>query len=182
MGDKAQTPKEFPDVRLHKLKDYIDAEFAGEHKVKGKIEELRTWRVNALESDFRRFDASLRHGLTTLVGRRSELEKMLDVLNTANSGKAQVIDISGDAGLGKTRLVHEFRQRLAADKVMWLQGNCMSSGQGIPFLPFIEVVRSSFDIADDTRQAAVEHQLRRGLDLLGLESDEGTPYLLNLLG
>jgi hypothetical protein len=117
VGDKAQTPKEFPDVRLHKLKDYIDAEFAGEHKVKGKIEELRTWRVNALESDFRRFDASLRHGLTTLVGRRSELEKMLDVLNTANSGKAQVIDISGDAGLSfQTRAYSGRGLQLAAGR------------------------------------------------------------------
>ncbi|MDP6812206.1 MAG: AAA family ATPase [Alphaproteobacteria bacterium] len=164
------------------VKDYVDAEFVGEHQVRGKSDAQRIWRVDALETGVRRFDASLRRGLTTLVGRRSELETMLDIQEIVRGGEAQVMNVVGEAGLGKSRLVHEFRQRLPSEDVTWLQGNCSASGREVPFLPFIEVVRSSFGVAENTDGAAIEHRLSRGLEMLGLDPTEGVPYLLNLLG
>ncbi len=164
------------------VKDYVEAEFAGEYAVRGKSDGQRIWRLNAVRSGVRRFDASKRHGLTTLVGRRSELDRMLAILQSITAGEAHVIDIVGDAGLGKTRLVHEFQTQVPADAVLWLQGNCAINGRTTPFLPFIEVVRSSFGIAEDAGEAAIERRLRRGLEVLGLDADAGVPYLLNLLG
>jgi class 3 adenylate cyclase/tetratricopeptide (TPR) repeat protein len=162
--------------------DFVESEFAGEHPVKGKTEPQSIWQVNALKAGVRRFDASLRRGLTTLVGRRPELESMQENARIAAAGQTRIVNIVGDVGLGKSRLVHEFRERLPENGGMWLQGNCSAGGQGVPFLPFIEVVRSSFRVAEEESGEAVERRLRRGLEVLGLDPDAEVPYLLNLLG
>lgn len=65
---------------------------------------------------------------------------------------------------------------------MWLQGNCSESGHGTPFLPFIDVVRSSFRVDEKESETALERRLKRGLERLGLDADAEAPYLLNLLG
>ncbi|MBL6945649.1 MAG: AAA family ATPase [Rhodospirillales bacterium] len=162
--------------------DFVDAEFAGEHSVKGKIEPQKIWRVDALKLGARRFDASLTRGLTALVGRRREVETMLDEMSTAVNGALRIIQITGDAGIGKSRLVHEFQQRLPKNGTMWLQGNCTESGRNTPYLPFIEVVRSSFRIAPDENSSSVERKLKRGLRILGIDAEDEAPYLQNLLG
>ena len=58
--------------------------------------------------------------------------------------------ITGEAGIGKLRLVLDFRQALAAagETVTWLEGRCLSFGQAIPFLPLVEQLRVNFDIAE----------------------------------
>ena len=108
--------------------DFVVAEFSGEHKVKGKTEAQKIWRVDGLHSDTSRFDAALRRGLTQLVGRQNELDVLLDLANTTSGGAARTVNISGEAGLGKSRLVYEFRQRTKDGDAMWLQGNCSESG------------------------------------------------------
>jgi tetratricopeptide (TPR) repeat protein len=162
--------------------DFVESEFAGEHPVKGKTEPQSIWQVNALKAGVRRFDASLRRGLTTLVGRRQELESMQENARIAAEGQTRIVNIVGDVGLGKSRLVHEFRQRLPENGGMWLQGNCTAGNQGVPFWPFIEVVRSSFRVAEEETGEAVERRLKRGLEVLGLDPEAEVPYLLNLLG
>ena len=71
------------------------------------------------------------------------LERGLD------KGRTQpcVIDLVADPGMGKSRLLHEFRQRIGKDRVFVLSGSCSPDGQQTPFLPFIEVVRGSFQVS-----------------------------------
>lgn len=49
--------------------------------------------------------------------------------------------------MGKSRLLHEFRQRIGKDRAFFLSGSCSPDGQQTPFLPFIGVVRGSFRIS-----------------------------------
>ena len=49
--------------------------------------------------------------------------------------------------MGKSRLLHEFRQRIGKERAFVLSGNCSPDGQQTPFLPFIEVVRGSFRVS-----------------------------------
>jgi predicted ATPase len=52
-----------------------------------------------------------------------------------------------EPGMGKSRLLHEFRQRIGKDRAFILSGSCSPDGQQTPFLPFIEVVRGSFQVS-----------------------------------
>ena len=54
-----------------------------------------------------------------------------------------MIDLAAEPGMGKSRLLYEFRQRIGKVALI-LTGSCSSDGQQTPFLPFIEVVRSAF--------------------------------------
>ena len=59
-----------------------------------------------------------------------------------------MVFVSGDAGIGKSRLLFEFQQQLAAanEEVTWLEGRCVSFGASIPMLPTVDQLRETFRI------------------------------------
>ena len=167
----------------HKLVEgYVHADFAGEREVKGKTEAQRVYRLEGMKTGVTRFDVSVGRGLTKLIGRRRELETLLGIWDEARAGRLRVANVSGEAGIGKSRLVYEFRRRLDDDSVFLLEGHCTAESRATPFLPFIDVMRRSFRIGDRADTAEAEHKLGRGLEVLGLEPADHIPYLLNLLG
>ena len=82
-------------------------------------------------------------GLSTFVGRERELEVLERALNNARS-QLRVVDLVAEPGMGKSRLLYEFRQRIGKERAFSFSGSCSPDGQQTPFLPFIEVVRGSF--------------------------------------
>jgi class 3 adenylate cyclase/tetratricopeptide (TPR) repeat protein len=161
---------------------YAESTFLGERAIKGKSEPQRVHSLVGLKSEVSRFDVSVSRGLTTLVGRQAELETLTRCWEEARAGALRIVDIVGEAGIGKSRLVHDFRLLLDADKVFILQGRCTAEGATTPFLPFIEIVRASFRMLAQSKRADVERRLRRGLETLGIDVAGSLPYLLNLLG
>ena len=121
----------------------VDASFAGEHTIKGKSEPQKVYRLNAVRQGATRFEAAISRGLSAFVGREHELEVLERGLDEARS-ELCVIDLVAEPGMGKSRLLHEFRQRIGKDRAFVLSGSCSPDGQQTPFLPFIEVVRGSF--------------------------------------
>ena len=93
-----------------------------------------------------------------------------------------VIDIVAEPGMGKSRLLHEFRQRIGKERAFILSGSCSPDGQQTPFLPFIEVVRGSFQVSAGEAEKEVARKLEMGLTVLGLQSQQNLGLLLNLLG
>jgi class 3 adenylate cyclase len=158
----------------------VEAGFAGEHQVKGKSESQKAYRLEAIRHGAARFDAALSRGLTAYVGRDRELETLERRLAETRSG-IQVIDIAGEPGIGKSRLLHEFRQRIGKSGAFMLLGGCSPEDRQTPFLPFIELVRGSFRVAAGEDQVAVARKLDDGLKVLGLESAQNLGLLLNLL-
>ncbi len=159
----------------------VDASFAGEHQVKGKTETQKTYRLDAIRQGASRFDSSLSRGLTTYIGRDRELETLERGLDAIGAGIG-VIDIVGEPGIGKSRLLHEFRGQITKDRAGVLIGNCTSDGQQTPFLSFIEIIRSAFRITAGDPEAIVARHLEDGLKALGLASPQNLALLLNLLG
>jgi class 3 adenylate cyclase len=159
----------------------VESHFVGMRDIKGKSEPQRIFQLNALRKGAVRFDVALSRGLTTYIGRDREFETLERLLAEARSG-LRVIDVSGEPGIGKSRLVYEFHQRLAKTRAFVLAGSCASDGQQTPFLPFIEVVRGSFRVAVGEAEAAVASKLEDGLKVLGMASSRNLGLLLNLLG
>ena len=164
------------------VEGYVDSEFAGERAIKGKAEPQKLWRLNGVREGVSRFDVSLGRGLTPLIGRRREIESLESRWREASAGAVRAANIVGEAGIGKSRLAYEFRARLDDGKTFFLDGHCTAEGRTTPFLPFIEVVRTSFRIPDEADAPEAERRLVRGLEVLGLAAEEILPYLMNLLG
>ncbi len=91
-----------------------ETSFDGEHPIKGKTKPQKVWRLTSVRKGGTRFDASLGRGLTPYIGRDDELAMLQNALRRAQD-RLHVIDVVAEPGLGKTRLVFEFRQRLNVD-------------------------------------------------------------------
>ncbi len=160
---------------------FAETETLGERRIKGKSAPQTVYRLKSLNEQVSRFDASVERGLTKLVGRGAELRALKDEWRRSRESARSIV-ITGEPGLGKSRLLYEFRKSLEEEDAFILQGDCLAAGENKPFSPFVEVVRSSFRIGDQETPSALERKLTRGLELLGLKPETSLPYVLNLLG
>ena len=162
---------------------FFEALDLGEVVVKGHAP-VRAFEVVRARGRRARLDVAAERGLTLLVGRERELETLVGLFTQVAAGHGQVVSIVGDAGIGKSRMLHEFRRRLASTgaDATWLEGRCVSFGQSIPFLPVIDQLRESFGIQEFDGEpeiiAKVEHGMRR---MGGVEEHIGyVRYLLSV--
>nr|WP_256415887.1 adenylate/guanylate cyclase domain-containing protein [Ruegeria sp. HKCCD8929] len=155
--------------------------FNGEHQIKGLAKPQKLWNLQSIRDSATRFDASLARGLSSYVGREGELVAMSAALVRAKN-TLSVIDLVAEPGLGKTRLVFEFLKRVPSEEASVITGHCFADGQQVPFLPLLEIVRSSFRIRDADDPSEVARKLDAGLQVSGLHSEENLGLLLNLLG
>src|SRR6266550_894088 len=159
----------------------IEASFTGAHSMKGKAEPQKAYRLDSIRQGVTRFETAVGRGLSTYVGRERELEVLERGLADARS-QLCVIDLAAEPGMGKSRLLHEFRQRIGKERAFVLSGSCSPDGQQTPFLPFIEVVRGSFQVSVGEAEREVAHKLEIGLAALGLQSVRNLGLLLHLFG
>ena len=118
----------------------------------------------------------------TFVGRREETALLCGRLELARAGRGQVVGITGEPGIGKSRMLLEFRRALRADDVTYVETRCVSYGRNLPLLPAIELVRRAAGLDEHDSAAIVETKLRSCLAGLGMPSDEIVAYALRLLG
>ncbi len=159
----------------------VDAEFAGDHPIKGRAATERVYRLDRVRKEASRFDASRFRGLTTFVGRERELDRLERAVREIG-GDARAFDISGEPGIGKSRLLHEFGERAGKYRALVVTGGCTAEGRETAFRAFIDVARGLFRIARGDDRATVEVRLDDGLRSLGLKTDENGDLILNLLG
>jgi class 3 adenylate cyclase/tetratricopeptide (TPR) repeat protein len=130
------------------ISGFFQVESVGDLELKGKAEPQPTYRLVSEHKEVRtRFEAGLAKGITELVGRRPEMEILKTAWERARSGEARVVDVVGEAGVGKSRLVYEFQKRIAAEANV-LTGICIHYGRNINYLPVIDVVREAFGIEE----------------------------------
>lgn len=159
----------------------VDLSFEGEYSIKGVAKQQKLWRLRAIHQGATRFDASRARGLSQYVGRGAELSKLFTALEQSRDG-LRVIDLVAEPGLGKTRLIYEFLDRVDSETTVVFSGQCTAVGKQVPFLPFLEVVRGSFHIDDQDEPAEITRKLGNGLQRVGLNTAENLGVLLNLLG
>ena len=155
-------------------------EALGEKEVKGRKASVQVYRVLAPNPRRTRFDVSAEQGLTPLVGRHRELEFLLDTYHRAIGGHGQAMVISSEAGMGKSRLLYEFRKAINNDDVFFFEGKCLSYSRRAVYHPIIDVLKSYFRIDDGEPDSAVREKVMKGLEALEIEA-AALPCLLELL-
>ena len=118
---------------------------------------------------------------TRFVGRERELELLHNTFARAASGHGQVAFLVGEAGLGKSRLLSELRQRLAGTPHRWIEGRCASYGTTTPFLPLIDGLRRYLTIDERDDDASAAAKVERELERLGSDLRWTLPYVKQLL-
>jgi tetratricopeptide (TPR) repeat protein len=159
---------------------YFETDALGPLSLKGKTEAVPAWLAVAPRAARTRLDVEAERGLTSFVGRERELQTMEDCFRRAAAGQGQVVLIAGEPGIGKSRLLHEFRRQIG-DRAGWLQGQCLSFGRSMAFHPLIDLLRRVFSIAERDSGAAMAVKIDRGVIAFGGEIVGVAPYLKALL-
>lgn len=121
-----------------------------------------------------------------LRGRSAELSTLREALAAAGSGTGQLVLVGGEAGIGKSRLLTELR-RTARTDMRWLEGRCLASGMGTPYLPYVELLSEHFGWVPEDDADGREHSIAASvlelsrLELLPSERVEETIRFLTRL-
>jgi tetratricopeptide (TPR) repeat protein len=128
-----------------------------------------------------RLQAATARGLTRFVGRDAEYTILLQALKSAESGHGQLIAVSGEAGVGKSRLLYELLHSNSAAGWLFLEADSVSHGRGIPYFVMSDFLRDYFKIdqRDDTR--AIREKVTAKILMLDASFQETIPPVLNVL-
>jgi len=157
-------------------------EALGEKRIKGKERPVKVYRLIGSGNHQTRFEVSAERGLTPFIGRERELELLLDGLARCREGKGQAISVLAEAGLGKSRLLYEFRKAVAGEEVTFLEGRCLSYGRGTAYHPIIEILKSVFELNPEEEPGAVREKLARGFRRLKIPERANLFVALQILG
>jgi predicted AAA+ superfamily ATPase len=119
------------------LGNLFDLEDLGAKDLKGIAEPVRTWAAMRASSVASRFEAMHATGLTALVGREEELELLLRRWSKAKTGEGQVVMLSGEAGIGKSRLTASLMERLVSEPHTRLRYFCSPQHTDSALYPII---------------------------------------------
>jgi len=156
-------------------------EALGEKHVKGKEAPVKIYRVIAPSTRRTRFDVSAERGLTPFVGRERELELLLDGLEGSKTGRGQAFSIVSEAGIGKSRLLYEFRKAVTNEDVTFLEGRCLSYSRAVAYHLYIDILKANFDIKEGDGDSEIRKKVKRGLKIVGIDEASTLPYILELL-
>lgn len=118
-----------------------------------------------------------------MVGRSEQLAKLIEIFqNVVKTQSSQIILCSGEAGIGKSRLVAEFRSYLNGRAARMMQGTCASYMRITPYRVIADVLRNLMGISEHDSIETQRIALSTRLEALGLDRKDVMPYLMHVLG
>jgi class 3 adenylate cyclase len=153
----------------------------GPAKVKGVSEPVQIYEVTGVGPLRTKLQVAVRRGLVRFVGRQSELEQMRRAWESARASRGQIVAVMGEAGVGKSRLVYEFKMPLESQGLM-LEAFSISHGKAHAYLPLLDLLKTYFEIAlgDDERKR--REKVGGKVLMLDRTLEDTLPYLFALLG
>src|SRR5262249_43263935 len=156
-------------------------EARGPQALKGVREPMVLYRVVEPSGVRSRLDVAAGR-LTPFVGRDLELATLVDRWQRAAEGEGQNVLVVGEAGVGKSRLVYQLRERLAAFPHTWLECRATPYTEGTPFHPVIDLVQQGLAFAPEDAAAEKIEKLERAVTLVRLDLPEAVPLVADFLG
>jgi len=151
-------------------------------KVKGKSEHIPIYKVLSRKTATARVNQEMQVS-SEMVGRDQELAKLeLHILKAVN-GQGSVVNVFGEPGVGKSRLLAELRQRDVISRVSFLEGRSISIGKNLSFHPIIDLFTQWARIKEDDAQAEASNKLEAAIRrVCGDETAEVFPFVATMMG
>jgi len=164
------------------VEGYLALEDLGEFQVKGASQPLRVYELTGVGSARGRLDVSRARGFSRFVGRAEDMHNLESALEQASAGQGQVVGIVGEAGVGKSRLCHEFVERHRAKGVPVYHVAAQAHAKAVPLQPVLELMRVYFDIVEQDSDQTSRERIAGKLLLLDERFAEDLPMIFDFLG
>src|SRR5215831_691837 len=160
---------------LQLIEGYFVCRALGDYIPDNASESLVMYQVCRESEAQSRLDMALATGLTSFVGREHEVGLLRERWAQSKAGRGQVVVLSGEAGIGKSRLVQVLHESIAAEAYTSLEGRCSPYAQQSPLYPVVEQMQRLLQWRqDDTLQVKL-HKLEEGLEAAGFVLEEVVP-------
>lgn len=153
----------------------------GPQALKGMTTPVSVYQVLRESGAQNRFDAAVQAGLTPLVGREDELAFLRRCWDQAKAGEGRIVLLSGEPGIGKSRLVQEFKNQLAHDGMTRIEFRCSPYHQHSAFHPIIEHLQSCLRFTPDDSPVIKLEKLQHWLHHYRFPQEDTVPLLAILL-
>jgi class 3 adenylate cyclase/tetratricopeptide (TPR) repeat protein len=163
------------------VEGYFEFKALGPTRVKGVSEPVNVYELIGLGPLRTRLQMSTRRGLSRFVGRDREIEEMKRALERTKGARGQVVAAMGEAGLGKSRLVYEFKV-IAGGGCLVLEAFSVSHGKASAYLPLIDLLRNYFEITVEDDERKRREKITGKVLALDRTLEDTLIYLFSLLG
>jgi class 3 adenylate cyclase/tetratricopeptide (TPR) repeat protein len=160
---------------------YFSFKALGPTRVKGVSEPVNVFEVTGLGPLRTRLQRATGRGLTKFVGREREMEALKHAAEQAKAGRGQIVAAMAEAGIGKSRLLYEFKA-IAQAGWMVLETFSVSHGKASAYLPVIDLLRNYFRIAGEDDERTRREKVAGRIAILDRALEDTLPYFYSLLG
>jgi class 3 adenylate cyclase/tetratricopeptide (TPR) repeat protein len=169
------------DTTRHWCEGYFAFRSLGPTRLRGVQAPIEVHEVTGLGPLRTRLERAVGHGLTKFVGRERELEAMRHAADLARQGHGQIVAAIGDPGVGKSRLLYEFK---VTSQTGWkvLETFSISHGKASAYLPVIDLLRNYFEILPEDDERKRREKVAGRIAILDRSLEEILPYIYRLLG
>ena len=159
----------------------FETEDRGRHELKGISSPQPLYRVTAESSVQSRFEVAVQAGLTPLVGREHELGVLCERWTQAQAGNGQVVLLSGEPGIGKSRLVQELKAQVTQAGATQIEFRCSPYHQNSALYPVTEHLQRLLQFAPDDTSETKFDKLQQQLGRYRFPQPDTLPLLAALL-
>jgi class 3 adenylate cyclase/predicted ATPase len=163
------------------IEGFFTCQALGEHPLKGVDEPLPVYQLLAASGAQTRLDAVAPRGWTPLVGREQEVGLLRERWTQSAEGRGQVVLLSGEAGIGKSRLVEVLREQVGREKAMWLTFRCSAYHTNSALYPVITHLHRTLQWHTDDTPLERLDKLEHALQATRLPLEEAVPLMAALL-
>ena len=163
------------------VEGYFALTALGPTRIKGLTDLINVYEVTGVGPLRTRLQASARRGFSKFVGRDAEMVQLERALELARTGHGQIVAAVGEAGVGKSRLFHEFTI-IAHSGCVILETFSVSHGKASAYLPLIDLLRNYFEITSDDDERKRREKIGGKVLMLDRVLEDTLPYLFALLG
>jgi class 3 adenylate cyclase len=155
----------------------------GKREIKGKEKPVSVYQVIAASTRRTRLDVSAERGLTPFVGRDEELNTLELAVLKAITGQGSIVNVIGEAGIGKSRLIAELKNREVMKRVTLLEGSAISMGANLGYHLIIDLLKNWSQITEDDSEVAAFTKLESAIRATYPEAlGEVLPFVATLMG
>jgi class 3 adenylate cyclase len=169
------------EATAHLLRDAFAIRAAGPFAVKGKDTPVAAYEVLGLAATTAPLALAPGRRLTPLVGRSAELAQLVACAQQLKAQFTQVVAVIGEAGSGKSRLIYEFKERLAGEPVILFEARCSAWNQLVPYGPWTAMLRQYFELTPDEPSESAAAKLARKLRGFDPALDTLYPHIARFL-